>query len=332
MKRLAIISLILLLCLLLSSCSRSIAFIKGADNADYMAITKIDHCVVEPDDRLHMNDEDFRYYKKLMNAMLNRKESVKLGSDEKQNEYYLDLLMQSPYFFFVKTSKLKGDTIHFTYKYSESQQNEMLQFIDSKFLEICNTNASESDNTLDTILNIHGAVGRMMTYDHSRTDNKKIDSPLFLHPDDEIYKALKDETSLCYGFAYTFRFALLQMGIDCFCVYGPCSDRNEAHMWNVFKYNGEFYTCDPAWDRAEDEYVHLYHFGKTDKERATDYLEERRFSSTFFDEYGKVECTDDTFKIFRGISRYSYVNTHTYYMETFDGEELIFDTETFELK
>ncbi len=332
MKKLLAIIIISALCLSLCACNWSVALIKGADNDEYKAISKIDHCVVEPDDRLHMSDADFRFYEKLMDAMLNRQESVRLSNNKEQNEYYIDLLMQSPYYFFTKTCVLKDDTVHFTYEYSEKKQDEMLTFIDNTFLEICNTNASKNDNTLDTILNIHSAVSKIMTYDLRRKDNKQIDSPLFKHPDDEIYKALKDEKSLCYGFAYTLRFALLQMGIDCFCVYGPCSDRNEAHMWNIFKYNDKYYTCDSAWDRAEENYAQLYHFGKTDKERASDYLEERHFSSTFFDEYGKVECTDDIFKIFRGISRYTYVNTHTYYMKNFHGEEFIFNSETFELK
>lgn len=267
-----------------------------------------------------------------MGSMLAYSDKVTLSNNTDKNEYYIDLLKQSPYFFFVDDYKLVGDTVQFTYTYSENEQNEMLKFIDESFLEIINTNASKEDNTLDRILNVYGAVARSMSYDHSRTDDKQLDSVLFIYPSDEIYKALKKGESLCYGFAYTLRFALLQLGIDCFCVYGPCRGQGEGHMWNIFKYEGKFYTCDSAWDRSEGEYAQLNHFGKTDKEREVDTLKRIGFSSTFFEEYGEINCTDERFKIFRSINRYTYISPHTYYLEDYDSNEFIFDTETFELK
>lgn len=304
----------------------------AVNNTGYQIITEIDHCVVEPDDKLHMTNEDDVYYRSLMNAMLYRDKRVTLSNNAEKNEYYIDLLKQSPYYYFLSECTLKGDTAYLKYAYSSDEQQAMLEFIDNSFLEIVNSNATENDNTLDHILNIYGAVARSMTYDHKRTDNKQLGSPLFKYPADEIYKALRDSKSVCYGFAYTLRFALLQLDIDCFCVYGPCSGRGEAHMWNIFKYENEFYTCDSAWDRADEGYAHLFHFGKTDKEREADTLTRTGFSSTFFDEYGQIQCTDQTFKIFRGASRYTFVNTHTYYIEDFDSNEYIFDTTTMEMK
>ena len=336
MKRSFTLILTVLMLFLFCSCSEqqngSTSSTDASVDTDYKAITEIDHCVVEPDDKLHMTDEDEGHYRDLMNAMLNREKTVELSQDDTQNEYYLDLLKQSPYYFFLSDCTIKNGTAHLSYAYSKVKQQQMLSFIDNRFLEIVNENATADDNTLDKILNVHGAVARSMTYDHEREDNKQLDSPLFKYPADEIYKALKDEKSVCYGFAYTLRFALLQLDIDCFCVYGPCSGRGEGHMWNIFKYNGEFYTCDSAWDRADEGYAHLFHFGKTDKEREADTLTRTAFSSAFFDEYGEVECTDDVFKIFRGVSRYTWVNSHTYYIEDFENNEYILDTETLTMK
>ena len=298
----------------------------------YKIITQIDHCAVEPDDKLHMTDDDEMYYKKLMDAMLSQEDIIALSDDTEKNEFYVDLLRQSPYFFFVDEYKLNDNNVYFTYKFDKKEQDEKLRFIDEKFLEIINCHANKDDNTLDRILNIHSAVARSMVYDHARTDNKQLSSPLFQYPADEIYKALKTEKSLCYGFAYTLRFALLQAGIDCFCVYGPCRNQGEAHMWNIFKYNGNFYTCDSAWDRSDGGYAQLAHFGKTEKEREVDSLYISGYSSTFFDEYGDIECTDDMFKIFRNIDGYTFVKTHTYFLESFDREEYTFDTQTFTMK
>lgn len=300
--------------------------------AEYKAKTQINHCAVEPDDELNMSDSDVRYYQKLMNAMLSQKTSVKLSKDESKNEYYIDLLRQSPYFFFVKEYELVDGTVTFSYAYDKAQQGEMLSLIDETFLSIINTHANEDDNTLDSVLNVHLAVTHLLTYDHEREDNKQLDSPLFKYPHDEIYKAFVDRKSLCYGFAYTMRFALLQLGIDSFCVYGPCSAHEQGHMWNIFKLGDDFYTCDAAWDRSDDGYAQLYNFGKTDKEREADTLTRTGFSSTFFDNYGEVECVDETFGIFRGIERYSYSKPHTYFLQDYKGKEYLFNTETMTLK
>ncbi len=336
MKKLIAVVLALVLVLLCSCTGTEVTpqptTPKEPETTGYMIIEKIDHCAVEPDDALHMSNEDKAHYETLMDGMLNRESKIMLSDSKEQNEYYLDLLKQSPYFFFVDEYTLSDDSISFTYAYSKEKQEQMLSFIDKKFLQIVNSNASENDNTLDKILNVHAAVAREMTYDHSRTKDMELESPLFQYPDDEIYLALKKGTSVCYGFAYTLRFALLQLDIDCFCVYGPCRDQGEAHMWNIFKYNDKFYTCDVAWDRSEEDYAQLNHFGKTTKEREVDSLKIKGYSSTFFDEYGEVECTDETFKMFRSIDRYSIVSTHTYFLSDFQGNEYIFDTETLEMK
>ncbi len=332
------ISLLLTLSLLLFLCScgkgapDTSPLVENTSEDSYKAITEIDHCVVEPDDKLHMSETDELYYKALMDAMLSRKSKVNLSEDKTKNEYYIDLLRQSPYYFFLSDCTLKNDTAHLSYAYSKDEQEEMLTFIDSTFLELINTHANKDDNTLDKILNVHGAVARYMTYDNERTTDKQLDSPLFKYPGDEIYKALKDKKSVCYGFAYTLRFALLQLDIDCFCVYGPCRTRGEGHMWNIFRYDNKLYTCDSAWDRADEGYAQLFHFGKTDKERESDSLVRTDFSSTFFKEYGKIECVDETFKIFRGVDRYTYANVHIYYIVDYDGNEYIFNTETLEMK
>lgn len=301
-------------------------------DTSYQVIAKINHYVVEPDDKLHMDDTDTALYQALMDAMLSQKDSVTLSENTEKNAYLLDLLMQSPYYFFVKSHVINDGTVSFTYAYSKDEQNDLLTFIDNEFLDIVNTHATKDDNLLDRILNVYGAVARKMVYDHGRTKDMALDSPLFHYPADEIYKALKTEKSVCYGFAYTLRFALLQLGVDCFCVYGPCRDQGESHMWNIFKYNDKFYTCDPAWDRSEGDYAQLTHFGKTDAEREADSLVRSGFSSTFFTEYGDIACTDKTFKIFRNIDRYSFVSTHNYFLEDFDHNEYIFNTQTMELE
>ena len=208
----------------------------------------------------------------------------------------------------------------------------MRRFIDGEILTIANSRAEEGDNALDVILKIYFAVAHRLTYDDEREDNKLLGSPLYDYPADEIYKALRDGTSLCYGFAYVMRYALLQRGIDCFCVYGECRAHDMGHEWLVFEYDGEYFNCDPAWDRASMGYAKLVHFGKTDEERKGDTLAVRPFAEYHDSAFGEVRCTDGRFSIFRGVIRYSYIREHRYLVEDRNGQQYIFDSETFEMK
>lgn len=322
--------------MLLCSCSTKGDSKEKSNNKEYVAVSTIDRCVVEPDKKAIMTDVDRKNYEALMNALIGQKESVKftLDNSEKENQkdidFYFDLLRQSPYGFFLKDYEIEKDKAKLSYNYEKEQQEQMKDFLDGEFLKIVNYNAKEEDNELDTILKIYFYITKGFDYDFERTDNKTLDSPLFTYPDKEIYNFLKDKKGLCYGFAYTMRFALLQRGIDCFCVYGDCTSGDDSHMWNIFKYDGAFFNCDSAWDRASGAYAKLYHFGLTDVERDNDALKRVDFYSYHNKEYGKVECTDDRFKIFRTVMRYSYIKEHRFFMEKYGDKDYIFDTQLFD--
>ena len=293
-------------------------------------ITAIDHCVVEPDEIAAMNDRDRAQYRVLMDAMLGRAESVTLDIEAPRIDFLLELLHESPYAFFLADVQANGTTVTFSYAFSAQEQEEMLSFFDSEMLQIANSDASPDDNELDTILKVYAAVGSRIAYDMTREDNKQLGSPLFDYPADELYKALRDGKSLCYGFAYVLRYALLQRGIDAFCVYGQCTSRDMGHEWVIFRYDGAYFHCDPAWDRAEGT-VKLMHFGTTDDERIQDTLRMIPFASYHEPGYEDVSCTDERFSVFRGVVGCSYLGGHRFLFEDRQGEQTVFDTETFAL-
>ena len=295
----------------------------------FAPISEIDPCVVEPDEREVMDEADRDAFRSLMGAVLDRKDGVRLSVGEDRAEFIADLLKQSPYFYFLKDIEVDGTAVSFSYAYSEEKQEEMRELIDSETLKIANSEADEDDNELDVILKIYHAVGKRLLYDEQREDNKLLGSPLFDYPADEVYKAYSEGKALCYGFAYIMRYALLQRGIDCFCVYGECRAHDMGHEWIVFEYDGEYFNCDPSWDRAHGGYCKLMHFGKTDGERTADTLAPRDFEEYHEKEYGMVECTDGRFSIFRGIVRFAYAAEHRYYLEDKDGNVYFFDSEKF---
>lgn len=333
-----LIAAFLAVCLLLSACSAGGPV--NEDNSDTAAPTEyteffapveqIDHCVLEPDDRARLTEKDAAAFRELTEGMLSRRDSVTLSPDTVGVSELLDLLRESPYYFFVDTATVNGDKVSFTYAYSADEQNEMLSFIDAQMLRIADFESEEDDNALDVILKIYLAVTHEMTYDSERTDNKELGSPLFTYPADEIYKALRDHKSLCYGFAYVMRFALLQRGIDCFCVYGQCTARGDGHEWIIFRYGDNWYHCDPAWDRVALDQSKLIHFGKTDREREVDTLVMTDFSSYHDPDFGEVTCTDETFMIFRGMKQFCYSGGHRYTMADQNSNIHVFDTEAFD--
>ena len=294
-------------------------------------IAAIDHCAVEPDERAAMSDSDRAQYRRLMDAMLGREERVTLDTQPSRMDFLLELLHESPYYFFTSDVRVSGTTVAFTYAFSAREQQEMLDFMDGELLGIANSSASPEDNALDTILKIYAAVGGRISYDTEREDNKQLGSPLFDYPADELYKALRDGRSLCYGFAYVMRYALLQRGIDAFCVYGECTARGMAHEWVIFCCDGSYFHCDPAWDRGEGTAKLLY-FGATDRERALDTLMPRDFADYHDPAYGVVVCDDERFSVFRGIVSYFSLGAHRFLLEDRKGNRTVFNTEDFSVK
>lgn len=327
--------LLIAMSLLLSACTAGAptvddAAVKPTEYIErFSPVEAIDHCVLEPDDRARLSDRDTDAYRAMMEGMLSRRDSVTASTENVTPDELLDLMRESPYYFFLSDVSVDGDTVNFSYAYSEEEQRKMLDQMDSDLLRIADYEASEDDNALDVILKIYLAVTHEMEYDLERTDNKELGSPLFRYPADEVYKALRDKKSLCYGFAYVMRFALLQRGVDCFCVYGLCTARGDGHEWIIFRYDDAWFHCDPAWDRVADGYAKLIHFGKTDREREVDTLQMQDFASYHDADFGEVTCTDDRFSIIRGMSRFSYAGGHRFSMSDLKGKKMIFDTETF---
>lgn len=331
-----ILALLIAAVLLLSACGENqpaptVPDATEAAEHRYTPITAIDHCVVEPDEREAMTDSDRVQYRALMDAMLTRQDRVTLDISEDRANFLLELLKESPYYFFTQSVRKEGTSISFTYAYSAEEQQEMLTFMDVSLLKLANSDAQPDDNELDVILKVYHAVGMSLRYDDARDDNKQLGSPLFDYPADEVYKSLRDGRGLCYGFAYVLRYVLLQRGIDAFCVYGECRAHDMGHEWVILCYDDRYFCCDPAWDRAADQETKLLHFGKTDAERTADTLVPRDFAEYHEAGYPQVVCDDGRFSIFRGIISYTVEGDHRYTLMDRDGEVFLFDSQTIEI-
>ena len=305
---------------------------KATPDEEYIALDRIDHSVLEPDEEIMLTDDERKIYSSLVESIIQGKSMAALTQNEETNNLYIEFLKENPYFFLVDEYEIKDGYLMLTYDYPIEKQYEIVGFMDGEFLKIVNYEMTKDDNQLDRMLKIYSYITKNYVYDSKRKDNKELSSPLFRYPDDEVYKILRDKKSLCFGFAYVLKFCYLQYGIKSFNVYGFCKRSGNGHMWVIFEYEGEYYNCDAGWDLSDEGYSKLRNFGKTDNERMVDTLEFEDFSTYHFKEYGEVKCTDERFKIFRGIIRFTYVKDHEFFMVDWQKNQYIFDTETFEMK
>lgn len=66
-----------------------------------------------------------------------------------------------------------------------------------------------------------------------------------------IYGALKNGTTVCEGYARSFKYILDGLGIPCVLVSGIATNSNnetESHAWNYVKLDGKWYAIDLTWD------------------------------------------------------------------------------------
>lgn len=326
MKKLSLLlAAVILTTVLLYGCEKS-------NTKPSTGFIRIDHAVIEPDEKAALSDTQQKEYQKLVDAVLERKDSFSFSCEKETAQFYIELLNENPYGFLLSDIYAENNSFSLSYAYSEEEQADIIELMDTQMLSLLNKNYDEQDNKLDRILKIYYAVTDFLNYDHSTSKITPLNDIHLRYPEDSVYLALKTKVTKCYGFAYLFTFLMLQNGYDCFSVYGVCHSRGDSHMWNLFEYDGAYFCCDPTWDRNEDGYSKLMHFGKTTEERLAETVEAVDFSSCHEEGYEAPVCTDKRFSIFRGIIRFSSSSDHSFYLQDFDDNEFLFDTESFTLK
>lgn len=66
-----------------------------------------------------------------------------------------------------------------------------------------------------------------------------------------LYGGIIDREIACVGYSQIFAWALSHFDIPCASVSGFVPLRNDGHMWNLVKLDGEWYQVDPGWGTVE---------------------------------------------------------------------------------
>ena len=136
-----------------------------------------------------------------------------------------------------------------------------------------------------------------------------------------VLSVLDEGSSVCTGYAKTFKLLCDLSGIECAVVSGVAADRNLAsgdHMWNLVRLNGQYYWVDPTWGDPlgiegnnknfdylciSDRFINIGHTADTILRQAE--------SGSLAVEY--PECTDDS---------YDYYVLNGSYFETYDADSV----------
>lgn len=83
-------------------------------------------------------------------------------------------------------------------------------------------------------------------------------------PDDTMrhtaYGALVSGHAVCEGYARAMQLLCHEFSIPCTLVCGISIERNENHMWNVIKIDGDWYNLDVTWDDDDHNNVVMHRF------------------------------------------------------------------------
>ncbi|MBO5111116.1 MAG: hypothetical protein J6D21_10435 [Clostridia bacterium] len=75
-----------------------------------------------------------------------------------------------------------------------------------------------------------------------------------------LYGGIIDREIACVGYSQIFAWAMAHFEIPCMSVNGYVPSRNDGHMWNLVKLDGNWYQVDPGWGRVDFNGTHYTHY------------------------------------------------------------------------
>lgn len=148
---------------------------------------------------------------------------------------YIFALKDNSYMIAMKYS---GSEYSVDYLYPKSRIETMTKSIERKTEEVLEI-IEETDTDYEKELKIHDFLCDSVVYPSD------FDESYYYN----IYGALVMKKSVCEGYARTMQYLCTKIGIECVLVTG--SSKNEGHMWNQIKLDGNWYNLDLTWDDAD---------------------------------------------------------------------------------
>lgn len=176
-----------------------------------------------------------------------------------------------------------------TFGYGISEGSTVVQLYSYISAEDCNTELRKTEQSVSKIISglksglteferelyIHDSIINLATY---ATGVKSLNDG-WLHFTSA--GLLNEKTAVCEGYAKGTQLLLSYAGIECILINGK--SKNELHMWNMVKIDGEWYHLDVTWDDTDSGASYKY-FNLNDKTIGKDHILSKNYSELSDDE------------------------------------------------
>lgn len=193
----------------------------------------------------------------------------------------------------TKSSNGKVVSISINYKYDAEQVEKMKNELSNKADQIL-SHFSDGMSDWDKIKYIHDYIALNCKYDESGKNKYS------------AYGAIIDGKAICEGYSKAMAYLCNKAGIESMLVTGHAG--GDEHMWNMVKYNGNWYHIDLTWDDPYDtiggtEYVKYKYFNITNSEVRIDH---KIIPDNDFFEYPQAVANEGNYYIVKG----AYIKTY----------------------
>lgn len=207
---------------------------------------------------MQLSEEDKKYYKKLLNAILLMKSEVAisntLGKDRIETIKNTLLMDYTNLFWFdnVKytwTETPYGDivsniTVVFSYTMTEEDRDKYQMKLDNEVNNLL-VNLPKDSSDYETVKYVYEKLIDSIEYNKEDIDNEY---------NQNLLSALLDKKTVCAGYAKATSYILNKLGIQSLYVYGDIVDRG-AHAWNIIKVQDDYYYVDTTWGDGSFENI-----------------------------------------------------------------------------
>lgn len=152
------------------------------------------------------------------------------------------------------TTSRSGTTLKLSSILSPKEIDDYTRILNEKVNEIVKS-AQKNTSDYNIELFIHDYIVNNCKYDKSEAgplSNLKYTS----------YGCLINQRAVCSGMSRANQLLLNKLGVECRVIRGD--SRNEPHMWNVVKVNGDWYHQDVTWDNAPNPMNQYNYFNVND--------------------------------------------------------------------
>lgn len=202
-----------------------------------------------------LSQEERQVYDEILSVILNHQEKIMLSctDEEVMRKAYTAVLADYGGLFWIEgyvfTKYTKGEEVlglEFAPNYimTEEERQQTQQQIDSVVDEWL-AGISITDTDYDKVKYIYNLLSTKVSYVEGVENSQNIIS-VFLNGQ-----------SVCQGYACAVQYLMEQLGIECVLVSGTAL--GEAHAWNLFQMDDEYYYMDATWGRGR------YLEGETEK-------------------------------------------------------------------